>query len=139
MAGSDTVTDSTGGRWNRLKRTVSVWKASLFADGPVFPERVQHHLVAFEIEQNERIDEILAIRSHGSIYKVSKYVAQGKRTVSLQTDRGKRVVKSDRIVVLTILESWEGTPPKRTFEDYADVFKRHGWAERTPYPGDNDD
>ena len=132
------MTDTPGLK-DRLKRIGSVWKASLFDEGPAFPERVEHHLVAFEIEQNDRIDEILAIRSHGSIYKVSKYVAQGKRTVSLQTDRGKRVVKSDRIVGLTILESWEGTPPKRTFEDYADVFERHGWAERTPYPGENDD
>ena len=132
------MTEKTGLK-GRLKRLGKLWKASLFDEGPAFPERVEHHLVAFEIEQNDRIDEILAIRSHGSIYQISRYVAQGKRTVSLQTDRGKRVVKSDRIVGLTILESWEGTPPKRTFEDYADVFERHGWAERTPYPGENDD
>jgi len=131
----DTVADTTGGLRERLIRAGRTLRAALFADGPVFPERVQHHLVAFEIQRNDSVEEVLAIRSHGSVYQVSRYVSQGKRTISLRTERGKRVVKSDRVVGLTILESWEGTPPKRTFEAYPDVFERHGWTERSAYPG----
>jgi hypothetical protein len=129
------VTEPTGGLGHRLRRAGRAVVASLFSDGPAFPERVQHHLVAFEIEEGDTIAEILAIRSHGSVYNFSNYVSQGKRTVSLPTDRGKRVIKSSRIVGVTIIESWKGTPPKRTFDSYGDVFERHGWTERTAYPG----
>lgn len=128
------MTDGTKGLRGRLTRVLRVWKRSLFADRPAFPERVQHHLVAFEIEQDDSVDEIVAIRSHGSVYQVSNYVAAGNRTVSLHTDRGTRVVKSDRIVGLTILESWNGRPPEPTFDSYRAVFERHGWTERTAYP-----
>lgn len=133
------MTDTTEGLRQRLKRARRLVVGSLFGDGPVFPERVQHHLVEFEIEHGDSIEEIVAIRSHGSIYQISNYVAQGKRTLSFPTERGERVVKSDRIVGVTILESWEGTPPKRTFDDYADVFERHGWTEHTAFPGTESD
>lgn len=111
--------------------------ASLVSDGPAFPERVQHHLVAFEIDEGDAIEEVVAIRSHGSIYNFSNYVTQDKRTVSLPTERGERVIKSTRIVGVTVLDSWTGTPPAGTFDTYVDVFERHGWTERTAYPGAN--
>lgn len=132
------MTDATGLR-DRLHRAGKAVVASLVSDGPAFPERVQHHLVAFEIEAGDAIEEVVAIRSHGSVYNFSNYVAQNKRTVSLPTDRGQRVVKSNRIVGVTIIDSWHGTPPERTFDTYGDVFERHGWTERTVYPAADGD
>jgi len=131
--------DSTGGLRHRLQRAGKALIALLVADGPAFPERVQHHLVAFEVDEGETIEEIVAIRSHGSVYNFSNYVSQNKRTLSLPTDRGKRVIRSNRIVGVTILNSWKGTPPERTFDTYSDVFDRHGWTERTAYPGTEND
>ena len=133
------MTDSTGGLRHRLRSAGQAVIAVLVSDGPAFPERVQHHLVAFEIDQGDSIQEVIAVRSHGSIYHVSNYVSQDKRTLSLPTDRGQRVIKSNRIVGVTVIDSWKGTPPKQTFENYGDVFERHGWTERTPYPGPDSD
>lgn len=129
------MTERRGGLFDRLRRAGSAVLRSLRSDGPAFPERVEHHLVAFEIDEGETISEVRAIRSHGSVYNFSNYVAQDKRTVSLPTDSGKRVLKSNRIVGMTILASWHGTPPEATFERYGDVFERYGWTERTVYPG----
>lgn len=124
---------------HRLRRVGKAVVAVLRSDGPAFPERVQHHLVAFEIDQGDAIEEVVAVRSHGSIYHVSNYVSQGKRTLSLPTDRGQRVIKSNRVVGVTILDSWNGVPPEQTFQNYSDVFERHGWTERTAYPGAEND
>ena len=133
------MTDSKGGLGRRLRRVGSAVIASFVSDGPAFPERVQHHLVAFEIDEGDAIEEVFAIRSHGSVYNFSNYVSQSKRTVSVPTARGKRVIKSNRIVGMTVIASWKGTPPERTFDSYSDVFERHGWTERTAYPGGDSD
>lgn len=129
---------NSGGLRHRLRHTGKAIVALLRSDGPAFPERVQHHLVAFEIEAGDTVEEVLAIRSHGSVYNFSNYVAQDKRTLSLRTDRGKRVIKSNRIVGMTVIDSWKGTPSKQTFDTYGEVFERHGWTERTAYPGTDD-
>jgi len=133
------VTNQHEGVLHRLRRAGKAVVRALRSTGPAFPERVQHHLVAFEIEEDDGIEEVLAIRSHGSVYNFSNYVAQDKRTVSLPTERGHRVITSSRIVGVTVVDSWKGTPSERTFDIHNDVFERHGWTERTTYPGTESD
>ena len=133
------MSNQQSGLRHRLRRAASAVVASLRSDGPAFPERVQHHLVAFEIDEGERIEEVLAIRSHGSVYNFSNYVSQSKRTLSIPTERGQRVIKSNRIVGMTVIASWKGTPPQQTFDSYGETFDRHGWTERTVYPGSESD
>lgn len=133
------MSETRKGLRHRLRRLGRAVVAPFLSDGPAFPERVQHHLVAFEIDEGDTIEEVLAIRSHGSVYNFSNYVSQNKRTLSLTTERGQRVIRSSRIVGMTVVASWKGTPPQRTFDTYSDVFERHGWGERTPYPGSDGD